>query len=362
MNKKKILYVTTSRADYWIIRNLLFQLNDSINLEILISGMHLSKKFGCTKKEVLKDFPKSKILKVNANKNKTKYDVLNIMNLLQKKFTSHIKKNHFDFLMLLGDRSEILPFAICASILSIPIIHFHGGETTKGAYDDFVRNSITMMANLHLTSTNTHKNKVINMGMKNVYNVGSLGCYNFYQKSLYYKKTQKKQNTPYFVIIFHPETIDNRLDNVDIILNSIEYFKDKYNFVFIGCNNDVGGTYYNNKYKEYCKKNNFMFYESLNNDDYFKLLINSIGVIGNSSSLLIEIPSLNIPILNIGNRQEGRDRAKTILNCECKKEKIIQNINRILKIKKIRHDNPYFNKKSLQLCKEIIIDFVNREK
>ncbi len=352
-----LLYVTTSRADYWIMRKLLKELDSEIDLKILISGMHLSKKYGSTYKSVLTDFPNADIMKVNADRNNDKYQVIDIMSKLQTKFTNYLKKNKIDYLMLLGDRSEILPFAICAAMLNIPIIHLHGGEITLGAYDEFVRHSITMMSSLHLTATEQYKQNILNMGKSNVHNIGSLGCSNVHNFKInsFYKKYKN-----YIVILFHPETIKNDINQGKILLGTCQKLVDNgYKFVFLGGNNDVGGNTYINLIKEFCSKNNFDYFPSLSNDDFFSLLSYSKALVGNSSSGIIEVPCLCKPIINIGDRQLGRIRSNNIINIPCKEKDILKAIES-LKDLKIKHSNPYCKNNTLKYATKLIVNFIRQ--
>ncbi len=353
---KKILYVTTSRADYWIIKKLLLQLDKKVELDILISGMHILHEYGDTFKEVVKDFPNSKFLELKFIKTNDKYSILDTMSEIQLKFTNFLRHNSYDAIILLGDRSEILPFAICSSILGIPIIHLHGGEVTYGAYDEFIRHCITKMASLHLTSTEVYKNRVIQMGENNVYNIGSLGSMNAHSFSF------NKNIVPdckYIVVLYHPETVKNNLSDIHELIEACKEIK-KYgiNFVFIGCNNDVGGDHYNKFIKEECKNNNFIFYQSLNSDDWFSLVSKSICLVGNSSSGIIEIPCLCKNIINVGDRQKGREKSKFIIDVECKKDRLITTIENVLKTNEPNHENPYCNQNSIYDAEKIILGFL----
>ncbi len=355
----KILYVTTSRADYWIMRPLLLSLKDNVNLEILISGMHLLKDYGNTQSQVKNDFKNAKVLEIDFTRNNNKYDILDIMTNIQKEFTIYLRNNHIDYLMLLGDRSEILPFAICASILNIPIIHLHGGEITYGAYDEFIRHCITKMSSLHLTSTEVYKKRVMQMGESNVYNIGSLGSNNAHH---FVFNQDIVPNYKYVVILYHPETIKDDKDEIHTILNVINKLNNlNIKPIFIGCNNDVGGNHYNNKVKEYCTDNNFQFYPSLSSNDWFSLVSKSECLIGNSSSGIIEIPCLCKPIVNIGNRQNGREKSKYIINCECSVDSIYNAIIKAFDLNKIEHDNPYCNKNVINDAKKIMLEFINKK-
>ena len=371
---KKLLYVTGSRAEYGIMRRLLKKLDEdkNIQLDIVVTGMHLMKEYGETFKEVEKDF--NVIEKIDIEiANSNNYDVLHSMSLAMEKFAKFFLNNKYDAVMLLGDRYEILPVAIASAINNIPLIHIHGGEKTLGNYDEFIRHSITKMSKLHLVATDEYRNRVIQLGEnpETVKNVGSLGVANAMELELLSKKELENKlgnfSKPYFVVLFHPETIteisiEQQTEN---LISALNKFKDRYDFVFIGSNSDTGSDKIQKIIKNFVDKNNYKRFLSLKNYEYFSLLKNSQGLIGNSSSGIIEVPSLKIPTINIGNRQLGRVKGTTIIDCSADTEDILKAIEKSQSesYKKILNEsvNPYYQENSLEKYYSEIKKFLDKD-
>ena len=371
---KKLLYVTGSRAEYGIMRKLLKKLDEdkNIQLDIVVTGMHLMKEYGETFKEVEKDF--NVIEKIDIEiANSNNYDVLHSMSLAMEKFAKFFLNNKYDAVMLLGDRYEILPVAIASAINNIPLIHIHGGEKTLGNYDEFIRHSITKMSKLHLVATDEYRNRVIQLGEnpETVKNVGSLGVANAIELELLSKKELENKlgnfSKPYFVVLFHPETIteisiEQQTEN---LISALNKFKDRYDFVFIGSNSDTGSDKIQKIIKNFVDKNNYKRFLSLKNYEYFSLLKNSQGLIGNSSSGIIEVPSLKIPTINIGNRQLGRVKGTTIIDCSADTEDILKAIEKSQSesYKKILNEsvNPYYQENSLEKYYSEIKKFLDKD-
>ena len=371
---KKLLYVTGSRAEYGIMRKLLKKLDEdkNIQLDIVVTGMHLMKEYGETFKEVEKDF--NVIEKIDIEiANSNNYDVLHSMSLAMEKFAKFFLNNKYDAVMLLGDRYEILPVAIASAINNIPLIHIHGGEKTLGNYDEFIRHSITKMSKLHLVATDEYRNRVIQLGEnpETVKNVGSLGVANAIELELLSKKELENKlgnfSKPYFVVLFHPETIteisiEQQTEN---LISALNKFKDRYDFVFIGSNSDTGSDKIQKIIKNFVDKNNYKRFLSLKNYEYFSLLKNSQGLIGNSSSGIIEVPSLKIPTINIGNRQLGRVKGTTIIDCSADTEDILKAIEKSQSesYKKILNEsvNPYYQENSLEKYYSEIKKFLEKD-
>lgn len=373
---KKILYVSGSRAEYGIMKRLLLKLNEDkdIDLKIVATGMQLDEKYGKTYKVIENDGLKiDKLIDIELD-NSNNQKVIHSMAIALDKFGKYFYENTFDSVILLGDRFEIMSVAIAAAMNNIPIIHLHGGEITLGNYDEFIRHSITKMSKLHLVATSEYKNRVIQLGEnpKNVYNIGSLGAENTLQLKLLSKlelfEKFKIEDKKYFVVLFHPETLTkNNIENqVNNLLEAIENFKQDYNFIFIGSNSDTGSNIIFNLVKEYTIKNNLLFLTSIKPEEYLSLVKYSMGLIGNSSSGLIEIPSLYVPTLNIGDRQKGRVRGKTVIDVTTNKEDIIAGISKMLDnnfrelIKKEK--NPYGGENTLEKAYEIIKGYINSDK
>lgn len=371
---KKLLYVTGSRAEYGIMRRLLKKLDEdkNIQLDIVVTGMHLMKEYGETFKEVEKDF--NVIEKIDIEiANSNNYDVLHSMSLAMEKFAKFFLNNKYDAVMLLGDRYEILPVAIASAINNIPLIHIHGGEKTLGNYDEFIRHSITKMSKLHLVATDEYRNRVIQLGEnpETVKNVGSLGVANAMELELLSKKELENKlgnfSKPYFVVLFHPETITeiSLEQQTENLISALNKFKDRYDFVFIGSNSDTGSDKIQKIIKNFVDKNNYKRFLSLKNYEYFSLLKNSQGLIGNSSSGVIEVPSLKIPTINIGNRQLGRVKGTTIIDCSADTEDILKAIEKSQSesYKKILNEsvNPYYQENSLEKYYSEIKKFLDKD-
>lgn len=371
---KKILYITGSRAEYGIVKRLLKKISEDKEfiLDIVVTGMHLQKEYGETYKEIEKDFKIFEKIDIElANKNN--HDILHSMSVAMEKFSLFFQNNKYDTVILLGDRYEILPVAIVTSINNIPLIHIHGGEKTLGNYDEFIRHSITKMSHFHLVATEEYRKRVIQLGENpnTVKNVGSLGVDNALELRLFTKSELEnklgKLDKDYFVVLFHPETItgislEKQTDN---LIAALEKFKDKYDFVFIGSNSDTGSSLIQRKLNIFVKKNNFYIFKSLSTQEYFSLLKHSKGLIGNSSSGIIEVPSLKVPTINIGNRQLGRVKGDTIIDCTDEIKDIIRAIEKseseeyINILKNSR--NPYFKENALETYYKEIKGFLEKE-
>ena len=365
MSKRKILVVSSSRADFYLIESLLKKLNKKKNNKIflLLLGSHFIKNNEEEKKiKIKKIFLKKIKLKLDKDDQKS------ILEFLGKLFSGYIKKildikPHI--LVILGDRYEILPVAYISTILKIPIAHIHGGEKTEGSYDDNIRHSITKMSHLHFVTTNNHKKRIEQLGEKkrNVYNFGALGVENLLKtkllnKNLIQKKLGIKLKNNYFLVTFHPVTLSRNYEDINNLLKVLSNFNDFY-IIFTAPNIDHGNIKIIKKIKNFVKKNsNAFFFKNLGQSVYFSLMKYSKCVIGNSSSGIIEAPSLNIPILNIGDRQKGRDKSKIVVNCKNQEKDILKSLNYILskgflqKVKK--YNNPYNKKNTAQKIANVI--------
>ena len=252
---------------------------------------------------------------------------------------------------MLGDRYEIFSAVIAASIHRITIAHIHGGETTVNSLDNYFRHSISIMSHLHFVAHKKYKNRVINLGKnpKNIFVVGGMGAANLNKISL-----KKKNNLNYYVCIFHPETLKKDY-GIKMMRTAINYFGKikNYKFIFFRPNADTKNQEILNLIKNSIKKyNNFDYVNSINYKQFIKLLANSKGILGNSSSGILEAPSLKIPTINIGYRQKGRLKSKSIVDCNGDVESLKKSFKKInsVKFKNIlkKVKNPYFNGDSSQ--------------
>ncbi|AZI13964.1 UDP-N-acetylglucosamine 2-epimerase [Avibacterium paragallinarum] len=368
---KKLAYITGSRAEYGIVKRLLIKLQqcNDIDLSVIATAMHLDKQYGFTVNNIIEDGIKvsHKIPLTLDSSNNEK--VIDSMAECLSLFGHFFQKNYYDAIMILGDRYEMLSVAIAAAMHNIPIIHLHGGEKTLGNYDEFIRHSITKMAKLHLVSTEEYKKRVIQLGEKpdSVINIGSLGAENsillpLHSKEYIYNKIGYKK--PYFVVLFHPETLlqDDLNMQVDELLKAINALKNKYDFIFIGSNSDTGSDLIHKKISNYINQYNYKYFNSLTSEEYLTLVKYSQGLIGNSSSGLIEIPSLKVPTINLGNRQLGRVRGETVIDCPVCSEQIVKCIvasqEKAFLDRVKNSQNPYRKQNTLQLAYDSILEFI----
>lgn len=368
---KKLSIVTGSRAEYGLLKKVIKLISDerSLDLSLLVTGSHLEKKFGFTVDEIVKDqFKIDKRIKIHVNKSENINTTISRAIKLISESLSEIKP---DFLILLGDRYEILAAAIAGFFLNIPIIHIHGGEKTVGSFDDTIRHCITKMSYIHLVAAEEYKNRVIQLGESpdKVFNVGGLGVDIIKSSKLLNKNELIKLlsvdfNKKNIVVTIHPETAGNcgPRDLSVKILNELDKLKDT-NLFFTESNADPGGEEITRNLKNFVnkdKKHRF-FFKSLGIINYLSLASNMDLVLGNSSSGLLEIPYLGVPTLNIGKRQEGRLRSSSVYDCDLISEQIALNINLMLKesfLKSVSfRKKPYGNggasEKILNIIKEL---------
>lgn len=334
---KKISIVTATRAEYGLLKNFIIALKkvDNIEVEVVVTGTHLSESYGSTYREIEKDG-------ITINK---KIDILvdgtssvavsKSMGLAIMGFSEYFDASKPDAVLLLGDRYEILAVACAAMNSRVPIFHLHGGETTEGAIDEAVRHAITKMSYLHFTSTEAYRKRVIQLGEapERVFNVGAVGVENVLKEPTLTKEELENSinmrlNSPYAVVTFHPVTLEGNVEaQCNELLKAIIAFP-QYKFIITGANADDGGRTINGLFEEFASKNdNVYFTLSLGLKRYLSALKYASFVLGNSSSGIIEVPSFGIPTINIGNRQRGRIQADSIINVETKANKIIDAIN-----------------------------------
>ena len=333
---KKVVVLTGTRAEYGILRPLLFELQDKVDLSLLVTGTHLSKDFGMTVGEIEKDgFP---ILeRVEILKEKT---TASRMAKALKGMSEALDDKEVDLLILLGDRYECLAGALAATTLKIPICHIHGGELTYGAMDEVFRHAITKLSHLHFTSTEEYRRRVIQMGElpKRVFSVGSLGVQNakntppvsddVLRKSLGYVPTKP------ILVTYHPESLhENPLEGCYNLCQALEMLEDE--IIITGANADELGEQFNECYRALAKKHsNITYIDSLGVESYMTLLGRSLLVVGNSSSGILEVPSFGAATVNIGDRQRGRVQGESIINTSDKKEEILKGITMAKEFKK----------------------------
>ena len=374
LKKFKVCVVTGSRAEYGLLYYFLKELkiDKKIDLKLIVTGSHLSHKFGFTIKEIKKDkFKVDKEIKILSSSD-TPYAISKSTALGLVGFGQTFKEIKPDLLVLLGDRYEILAAAISANFARIPIAHIHGGESTEGAFDETIRHSITKMSHIHFVSTKDYQKRVIQLGENpsTVHLVGGFGIdYIKKTKLLKINKVEKFLNTKFLyknlIVTFHPVTYDINMSSaqIDNLLQALNNLKDT-RIIFTGSNADTEGKIINIKIKKYVKKNkNSIFIMNMGSINYLSTLQFVDGIIGNSSSGLLEAPSFKIGTINIGDRQKGRVKAKSVINCNYEVSSISKALKKLYSksfkkvLKNVRNpydQNKFASKETLKVIKEKI--------
>ena len=324
---KKICVVTGSRADYGLLKYLIkyISVSNKLKLQLLVTGSHLSKKFGNTINFIKKDGFKIEC-KVNMKiKSDTTKCILKSMSIGINNFAKALNKLKPDALLILGDRYEVFTVATSAMISGIPIIHLHGGESTEGSVDEAMRHSITKMSHLHFVSTEIYKNRVMQLGEnpKKIFNVGAMAMDGI-KKIKYLKRKQLEKKLKFtflkknLLITFHPVTLEyqNTSKQIEVLLNVLSEYKDT-GLIFTMPNSDTSNSIIYKRIKNFCSINkNAKYFLSLGHDNYLSTIQYVDAVVGNSSSGIIEVPSFKKGTINIGDRQQGRLKAKSIIDCK----------------------------------------------
>ena len=333
MTKRKICIVTGTRAEYGLLYWLMKEIEEDSNLELqlIVTGMHLSPEFGLTYKEIEKDFKIDKKIEMLLSSD-TAIGISKSMGLAQISFSDAYEELKPDILVILGDRYEIFSAVSSAMIANIPMAHLHGGETTEGAFDESIRHSITKMSHLHFTATDEYRNRVIQLGEhpSRVFNVGGLGIDNIKKlkllsKNKFEESINFKINKKNILVTFHPVTLENSTakEQFQILLNVIDELEDTH-IIFTKANSDTDGRVINNMIDEYIQnhKDKSVGFTSLGQLRYLSALQYVDAMVGNSSSGLAEAPSFKIGTINIGDRQKGRIMADSVIDCDITKSSI----------------------------------------
>jgi len=338
---KNICIVTGTRAEYGLLRGVMEGIEQSakLKLQLIVTGMHLSPEFGSTINAIeAEDFKIDRKVEMLLSSD-TAVGVTKSMGLGLIGFADALEEISPDLILVLGDRFEIFAAVIAALIAKIPVAHIHGGEVTEGAYDDQIRHSITKISQLHFTASEEYRQRVIQLGEnpRNVFNVGGLGVDNIFKLNLMSREKLEealefKLGKRNLIITYHPVTLDENSSRYQIeeLLSALDALED-VNFIFTSPNADNGGRIILQRIQDFCfSRSNAKFFKSLGQMRYLSCLSHFDGVIGNSSSGLLEAPSFKIGTLNIGNRQKGRLKASSVIDCDLHRESILEGIIKIL--------------------------------
>jgi GDP/UDP-N,N'-diacetylbacillosamine 2-epimerase (hydrolysing) len=378
---RKICIITGSRAEYGLLYFLMkeIQQDPELELSVIATGMHLSAEFGSTYKEIEKDGftidAKPEILLSSDSP----VAISKSMGLAMISMAEAYEKIKPDLIVGLGDRFELMAAIAAACVCCIPVAHIHGGEITEGAIDEAFRHSITKMSQLHFTATEAYRKRVIQLGEQpeRVYNFGGLGVDSIKQLKLLGKEELErslefKLGAKNIVVTFHPVTLEHEAaaEQFKALLDALDEQEDTHIFI-TRPNADTGSRVLLKMIDEYAanRQDKVRAYTSLGQLRYFSLLQFADVMVGNSSSGIIEMPSFKKATVNIGDRQKGRSRAESIIDCEPDRKSVSNAIKLALspafreKIKGVK--NPYgeggASKKIKQVLKEVPLNGIIRK-
>ncbi len=335
----KVCVVTGTRAEYGLLRPLLIKLNghDSIDLQLVVTGSHLSEQFGNTQKEIQEDGFLDYVKLPIPIEDDSKEGMAFSTGAALQKFAELFSKQKPDLLVVLGDRFEIFAVAAAAHMIGIPTAHISGGDVTEGAVDDVIRHCITKMSVLHFPGCEQSRKRIIQMGEQPeaVFNVGEPGVENCLKRELMSRDALADNlqfpyiNRAYSVVTFHPVTMENNTAERQMqeLISAMEEIPDMAYIVTLA-NADAGGRMINEIWMREGKKHtNWLIVPSLGVLRYLSAVKYAKLVVGNSSSGVVEAPSMKTPTINIGDRQKGRMMADSVICCEPEREDIVRAMN-----------------------------------
>lgn len=350
---RKIAVFTGTRAEYgllyWLLKDI--QTDPDLELQLLVSAMHLSPEFGMTYQQIEADGfviteKVEMLLSSDSAVGTAKSIGLGVIG-----FADALARMQPDALIILGDRFEALAVAQAAMILRIPIAHIHGGEITEGAYDDAIRHAITKLSLLHFTSTETHRNRVIQLGESpsRVYNVGAVGLDHLARSDLMSisalaTSLKFKLKQPYVLVTYHPVTLASEPAEESFLnlLAALDEFPEMQ-VILTYPNADDGGRAIIPILEAYAKRQpqRVLAITSLGQLRYLSAVKHAAAVVGNSSSGIIEVPSFKVPTVNIGERQRGRLAASSVFSSTTNTDDIVDTLNTVLSKDFGQVVNPY---------------------
>lgn len=355
---RRVMVFTDNRAEYGLLKPVIAHINKSVKLELIlvVTGDHVVSEKGKTILEIENDgFNISEVVLHNSVDGGANAIVAYIAGVAAE-FAGIIEKWHPDFLLLLGDRYDLLAPAVCALVHRVPLAHIAGGEATEGVLDEQVRHALTKMAHLHFASTREYGWRIRQMGEEawRIHVVGNPGIENIYQSDFAASEEIKKTfeidpEKPGLLVTFHPETLTGDQDTpwqMREVVSALAQFPE-YQQVVTYPGTEIGYRAIIEAWREYASgRANVILKQSLGSRGYLGLMRLASAVVGNSSSGILEAPSFRVPTVNIGDRQKGRIRAGSVIDVECKKEEIIKGLKKALHDKEFRKDlqgvaNPY---------------------
>ena len=365
--KRKIAVVTTSRADYshlyWPLRDL--AAHPGVSLRLIVMGAHLSPEFGSTVQEIEKDG-----FKIDAKiecllSSDTDVGMAKTIGLATLSLADHLGATRPDLLLLIADRYEMLAPASVALALRIPIAHIEGGEISQGAIDDAVRNALTKMAHVHFTSTETARQRVIAMGEEpwRVHRAGAPSLDHLRRGTLLSRSQVEKQlqldlSRPTILVAYHPVTIArDTVCEADALFAALA--KNDAQLLFCFPNADAGSRELQQRTRAFlADRSAGRIFTNLHPRSYWSLLAQVDLLLGNSSSGIMESASFALPTVNVGMRQQGRERARNVIDVEPNEPQILRGIEQALdpefREALVGMENPYGNGNASEIIARVL--------
>jgi len=337
---RKVAVVTGNRAEYgilyWVLKEI--QARPLLDLQLLVTGTHLSPEFGLTHQRIEEDgFPIAEKLEILLSAD-SESAISSSIGLGLISFAKAFERLRPDVVVLLGDRFETLAAAIAALVARIPIAHISGGIRSEGAIDEAIRHSITKMSHLHFTTMEAYRDRVIQLGEQpdRVFVTGTPSLDGIRQMRLLDRPELEQAlgaelDSHYLLVVYHPVTLEAQTAGwqMDQLLYALAQSGRKC--IFMMPNSDTGGRVIFSKIREYVEQNSSSrVFVNLERELYLNLMRHAAAMVGNSSSGIVEAPSFGLPVLNVGDRQRGRIRAENVIDCGNEPEEIAQALERTL--------------------------------
>jgi len=352
---KKIAVITGSRAEYGLLRSIMncINTNNNLNLYVIVVGMHFAKEFGNTVEEIKKDGFNIDAMIDTLGKEDTAAGMSRFIGRTIIEITSTFERIKPDLVLVLGDRAESLAATVAASYMNILIAHVHGGDVSAAGLDEHARHAITKFAHIHFPATKKSAQRIIKMGedIKDIYMVGAPGLDAILNEEIKTKDEIEKKycmnfSEPVLMVVQHPVTTEIAKACMQI-KQTMEAVKElAYKTIVVYPNADAGGRKMIKIIEQYRKYPFVQIYKNLPREDYISLMKYVSVLVGNSSSGIIEAPSFRLPVVNIGTRQFGRERASNVIDADYEKKQIKEAIKKAVSSKKFKNQlkrchNPY---------------------
>ena len=341
---KKICIVTAARSEYGLLKWVIDEVHheEELDLQLVVTGAHLSEEHGMTARFIEEDgYPIVARVDMHLSSN-NRADIIRSMGHCSIGLAETLSSLQPDLVVVLGDRYELLPIVSACLVAGIPVAHLSGGDVTEGAIDNEVRNAVSMMSTLHFpgVESSAHNLRRMTGSEKNIFTVGEPGLESFLRFDLMSREELARSleldsESRWCLLTLHPETKMSVEENVAMAKNLFKVMQstDGVQYVISKANADFGGTQINQFWEEAVKENEkrFRLFTSLGQRRYLSFMKQAAGVLGNSSSGIVEAPFLGIPVVNIGDRQKGRHLCKNVIQCGRSFEEIKEAVTTMLK-------------------------------